>query len=204
MEDNKFDWYTIIDGRDDITQGDIFINFPIITIKNYDKLLELETVDSKFRVDYDVEYADYIVLTQPCDIAQEKSSLKNIILCNIYDVDDVGYNCKKNKGFDKGKLCNIIQGKDPQFYMLNKCEDFNYSDSSFNMNGFNCHIVNFNMIEKVPKEALKNYARRVSKRLRLLPPYREHLSQAFARYFMRIGLPCDIDKNLFNKYIKPQ
>jgi len=28
--------------------------------------------------------------------------------------------------------------------------------------------------------------------LRLLPPYREHLSQAFARNFMRVGLPVDI------------
>lgn len=28
--------------------------------------------------------------------------------------------------------------------------------------------------------------------LRLLPPYREHLSQAFARYFMRVGLPQDL------------
>ena len=26
----------------------------------------------------------------------------------------------------------------------------------------------------------------------LLPPYREHLSQAFARFFMRVGLPLDI------------
>jgi hypothetical protein len=26
----------------------------------------------------------------------------------------------------------------------------------------------------------------------LLPPYREHLSQAFARFFMRVGLPVDI------------
>jgi hypothetical protein len=30
------------------------------------------------------------------------------------------------------------------------------------------------------------------RRLRLLPPYREHLSQAFARFFMRVGLPVDI------------
>jgi len=29
-------------------------------------------------------------------------------------------------------------------------------------------------------------------RLRLLPPYREHVSQAFARFFMRVGLPQDI------------
>jgi len=29
-------------------------------------------------------------------------------------------------------------------------------------------------------------------RLRLLPPDREHLAQAFARFFMRAGLPIDI------------
>lgn len=31
-------------------------------------------------------------------------------------------------------------------------------------------------------------------RLRLLPPYREHLSQAFARYFMQVGLPVNVSK----------
>jgi hypothetical protein len=36
-------------------------------------------------------------------------------------------------------------------------------------------------------------SKRNGKRLRLLPPYREHLSQAFARFFMRIGLPVHID-----------
>ena len=25
-----------------------------------------------------------------------------------------------------------------------------------------------------------------------MPPHREHLSQAFARFFMRVGLPIDI------------
>jgi hypothetical protein len=28
--------------------------------------------------------------------------------------------------------------------------------------------------------------------LRLCPPYREHLAQAFARFFMRVGLPIPI------------
>ena len=32
-------------------------------------------------------------------------------------------------------------------------------------------------------------AARALPRLRLRPPYREHLSQAFARFFMRVGLP---------------
>lgn len=204
MDNGKFDWYTIVNNSDDITQGDIFINLPIIKINNYKKLLELDTVDESFELDYDIEYADYIVLTQPCDIAQKKPALENIILCRIFDVDEVGYSAENVEGFDKGELCSIIQGREPQFHILNKCEEFSYYDDSFNMNGFNCHVVNFDTIEKVPIDALKKYAKRVSKRLRLLPPYREHLSQAFAKYFMRIGLPCDIDRNLFNKYIKPK
>jgi hypothetical protein len=31
-------------------------------------------------------------------------------------------------------------------------------------------------------------------RFRLLPPYREHLSQAFARFFMRVGLTIPVEK----------
>jgi len=29
------------------------------------------------------------------------------------------------------------------------------------------------------------------------PPYREHLSQAFARFFMRVGLPIPIEKKWY-------
>lgn len=32
------------------------------------------------------------------------------------------------------------------------------------------------------------------KRLSLMSPYKEHLSQAFARFFMRVGLPIDISE----------
>lgn len=41
-------------------------------------------------------------------------------------------------------------------------------------------------------DIIKGIAERNGKRLRLCPPYREHLSQAFARYFMRVGLPINI------------
>ena len=37
-------------------------------------------------------------------------------------------------------------------------------------------------------------------RKRLLPPYREHLSQSFARYFMRVGLPTDIPADDIKNY----
>ncbi len=52
-------------------------------------------------------------------------------------------------------------------------------------------IVDFKRVYSLPVKYVRNRAR-LSKRLRLLPPYREHLSQSFARFFMRVGLPVDI------------
>jgi len=39
---------------------------------------------------------------------------------------------------------------------------------------------------------LKELAAQQALRQRLLPPYREHLAPAFARFFMRVGLPIDV------------
>jgi hypothetical protein len=55
-------------------------------------------------------------------------------------------------------------------------------------------IVDFYNIYSLPFEFVKRFAEARGKRLRLLPPYREHLSQAFARFVMRVGLPVDIPK----------
>ena len=44
----------------------------------------------------------------------------------------------------------------------------------------------------VPVEVARSIAEDIEIRLRLCPPYREHLSQAFARYFMRVGLSINI------------
>ena len=56
-------------------------------------------------------------------------------------------------------------------------------------------IVDFHSVHTVPRTFLGTLvAERGAKRLRLLPPYREHLSQSFARFFMRVGLPTPINR----------
>jgi hypothetical protein len=55
--------------------------------------------------------------------------------------------------------------------------------------------VDFHEVFTVPREFLESLlAARGRPRPRLLSPHREHLSQAFARYFMRVGLPAPIDE----------
>ncbi len=55
-------------------------------------------------------------------------------------------------------------------------------------------VVDFHDIFTLPRAFLESLLiERQLPWLRLLPPYREHLSQAFARFFMRVGLPQPID-----------
>jgi hypothetical protein len=53
-------------------------------------------------------------------------------------------------------------------------------------------LVDFRQVFSLPLSFARQQAIASGERLRLLPPCREHLAQAFARFFMRIGLPTDI------------
>jgi len=50
-------------------------------------------------------------------------------------------------------------------------------------------VVDFHRLFTLPKAFVSWFAASSGPRLRLRSPYREHLAQAFARYFMRVGLP---------------
>jgi hypothetical protein len=53
-------------------------------------------------------------------------------------------------------------------------------------------VVDFGQIFSLPPAYLEKKADTSGERLRLDSPFLEHFSQAFARYFMRVGLPSQI------------
>jgi len=53
-------------------------------------------------------------------------------------------------------------------------------------------VVNFRQIFSLPTAHLARHAASLGQRFRLESPYLEHFSQAFARFFMRVGLPASI------------
>ncbi len=61
-------------------------------------------------------------------------------------------------------------------------------------------VVDFTSVYSVHFDTLATIAQENDSRLTLLSPYKEHLAQAFARFFMRVGLPADIPK--FSKRVK--
>jgi hypothetical protein len=89
--------------------------------------------------------------------------------------------------------CNILvrQGKFPEYHLLQRFESGGLSNDFY--------FVDFHHIYSVPKRFVEAIIRNKPHK-RLLPPYREHLSQSFARYFMRVGLPVDIPKDEIKAY----
>ncbi|MCL2779819.1 MAG: hypothetical protein FWD73_17650 [Polyangiaceae bacterium] len=55
-------------------------------------------------------------------------------------------------------------------------------------------IASFQHVYSMPRPMLARFAAKANPRLRLLPPYREHVSHSFGRYFSRIGLLQDIPR----------
>ena len=53
-------------------------------------------------------------------------------------------------------------------------------------------VVDFREIQTLPYEYVLKHASNLNDRWRLKSPYLEHFSQAFARLFMRVGLPSAI------------
>ncbi|MCK5741690.1 MAG: hypothetical protein KAH48_05690 [Chlorobi bacterium] len=183
----EYPWYEEIQKSDNISQGDIILNC-MIPMPQKEWFHALLNPDVPFESQaLEIMQPDLIVLSQSCDIANNK--IDSIVTCPIWNltkwISVSDYNKSKN-----GKE-SLRQGKEPAYHLLNK-----YSSDGITQE---FSVVDFHRIYSLPKEYLKSYVETIKMRLRLLPPYREHLSQAFARYFMRVGLPTDISKEEIKK-----
>ena len=187
-------WYEIIDPDISLTQGDMIFDCPLLAWQ--DNTLRLERADEAEVLKSAVNgiQADVVVMTQACDLEYEK--VENVILCPHISLDDYWIVWRDNmqrtgqtptkKAWSRH--CNdICDGFMWHFTMLN--------DSRIDESNIGIRIVFFNEVYTVPRSFLESLLKqRGHSRFRLLPPYREHLSQAFARFFMRVGLPIPIDK----------
>lgn len=172
----EYTWYEVINSSDIIGQGDFIPKCPIVKPPS-------ETfIDSDCEIE--VELIDSIILSQSCDLLQEKIQI--VLVCPYFDLETFKANLpdsEKSSKAIKKNIDNLRKGYLPGYHLLNKSPE----------NGFEKHIVvDFRNVYGIHINNLKNIAQNLSARIRLLPPYREHLSQAFARYFMRVGLPQDI------------
>lgn len=172
LQPTQYPWYGITSGPN-IEQGDIFEEC---------SLFEPETTeldDPTGRTYFTWLTRDVIVMTQSCDLVPGRVKVDQVLVCVLWKQSDFPQQhvLATPKGLEDARRGNF-----PGFHLLSKCHDDDFPRE--------VRIVDFRQTRSLPMKYLQQRANKLH--LRLLPPYREHLSQAFARYFMRVGLPIDI------------
>lgn len=167
-------WWSRVDGTK-LFQGD-FLPRCLVPFPNPDYGTTSETQVVGVR-----EY-DCIVLTQSCDLEQGKAPL--VALCPLYPISKFEHvNPKLQK---KGAWERVRKGKIEGLHLVASMDDPG--------NNRACFVADFREIYSLPIAYLQEHAENLDGRWRLQSPYLEHFSQAFARFFMRVGLPSDILK----------
>ena len=188
-------WYEKVESHVGITQGDIIFDCPLTAWKDGPVELTKDDEAQALRAATEIFRADVIVMTQACDPENEK--VRNVILCphtslSAYRKDwEAAMKAQDHTPTTKAwkRYCDDI------------CDGFQFNLAMLDSGGpddlrTEHRVVDFSELYTLPREFLEGLIRlRKLPRLRLLAPYREHLSQAFARFFMRVGLPSSVKKN---------
>jgi hypothetical protein len=180
--DKAFEWYTVVESNIQLEQGDLLNDFPIIIppndlVKSTDLEEGSELTGSSPIVKYNV-----VIMSQSCDLIKFNDD-NIIILCPRFNYKEV---VEADPKFGKDRWGNLVNGREIHTHVLNQCAIKEYE--------FDYQLVNLEKVFSVPYWLVKGIAQSQGIRVRLLPPYREHLAYAFARQFMRIGLPADLPK----------
>jgi len=175
---NDSDWFEVTEGFN-LLQGDVLPNCPRFVPDG-----ELKwPIPAESRLGLRADLIDLIVLTQSCDL--ENNKVEEVLLARVVAWPDVVRDevRRGNETIKSGKFRKqLIEGAIPALSLLHKREQEPRLAWS---------VVAFHWLSTLPKPFLSSFAASLSPRPRLRSPYREHLAQAFARYFMRVGLPHD-------------
>lgn len=123
---------------------------------------------------------DLIVVTQSCDLVNAKAG--TVALCQISTIPQ--YELANPAFTKKGMWEEVRKGRREGLYLLASPTTPEVSREAL--------VVNFRELVSLPVGYLRNHATALGERWRLQPPFLEHFSQAFARFFMRVGLPSAI------------
>ncbi len=173
---NDWPWYTTVDSSEDVAQGDFLEDYPV--------LIPQALPEPGGRIAADVRQYSVVVLTQSCDLALAK--VDSVLICPYYNYR-IFADRNPTYGSKKG-VERLRRGAVFGYHLLSQCEIDGFCSEGF--------VVDFRRVFSTPFQQLMKFARQQDSRLRLLPPYRERLSQAFAVSLMRVAMEQDIDIEL--------
>src|SRR5579872_4819252 len=165
-------WYEIATDQE-IRQGEIMLGVPVLSPLVYSGVPAPGSEQTA-----EVKTRDLIVITPSCDLVAER--LKPIVVfCEHFDLQEE----ITSKRLNFSQVPEIEKGRRSIQYIL--------PASIFPAATMGSRIVDFGAIFSLPRDFVMKHAvaKESGPRLRLLPPFCEHFAQAFARCYMRIGLP---------------
>lgn len=187
-------WYEAVDANVELTQGDIILNCPVVRWASKPVEVSNKTEIETLRSLVEVAEIDVVVITQGCDLENKK--VNNVILCPHFALSQYQENWEQSmKNMNQnptpkawGRFCDDV--KNGYIWNLSMLNEGEIGDLKLTH-----RIVDFHDVYTLPRTFLESFLQtKQQSRLRLRPPYREHLSQAFARFFMRVGLPTGVKK----------
>lgn len=172
------EWYEVTQGSE-LLQGDLLRDCPIPRVRG----LEHWPLRAGQPLEVDIDQEDVVIVSQSCDLANDK--IQDVVLAQVLDwavacraLIRQGNTFARSRNFRRA----LVAGNIPSLSLLHKHERAPTLGWS---------IVDFHRLFILPKPVVIAVAQAAGPRLRLRSPYREHLAQALARYFMRVGLPHD-------------
>ncbi len=167
-------WWTGINGGG-LAQGDLLRQCMMPVFCE-----EPRTTNEEATSEQEVYRADLIIVTQSCDLENNKASF--VALCPIHTLP--AFEAVNPKFARKGEWESVRKGRVEGLHLLSSPE--HPADNRAAL------VVDFGHIVGLPVGYLSGHAATLGDRWRLDSPFLEHFSQAFARFFMRVGLPSAI------------
>lgn len=177
-----YPWYSeVTEGDESIEQGDLVFSLLIHEVQDY-------THGNEESPNVEQLALDCIVASQSCDLVAGREKIETVLLFPFLSWSNFDKDRKQQNllpDFTPDKLFERIKnGQINYLHLLNSPINHSLNEPI---------VVNLRLSYSISVKYLRKFIKMQNrKRLRLMPPYREHLSQAVARFFMRVGLPSDI------------
>lgn len=185
-------WYVAVSPDDLLTQGELVFDCPLVRWKSVAPSADCEALKGILRDAQEAFMADVVVMTQDCDLEQNK--VNNVVVCahfsldrfrDFWERDQQALNQNPTPRSWKGLLDAIHKGELINLRLIN--------EGVTGGTTMQHRIVDFREVFTLPRSFLESFVRHCpAPRVRLGIPYRESLSQDFAEVFGRIGHPVPI------------
>lgn len=166
-------WYESIT-NDSLEQGDLVQGVRVIVPDI--KILNGITKEAP------AEIYDVAILTQSCDLSNKKTPWIHVTPVTPLHVMQSQFQEFNNLN----NLESIRMGYQHKYHMLADCDINKLANKIL--------ILDFRNVFSLPYAYVMSMVQEGSERLRLRSPYKESLGQAYAKFYMRVGLPQDIPR----------